>query len=121
MRLFVNIRQTFRALLTAAREPEAQGALTLALSLILIATVFYWLVERWSLLDSAYFSVVTIATVGYGDFAPKTALGKAFTIAYIFAGIGVFVAAVTAIAHAALHSEALPRSPDASSDKDVRR
>ena len=95
MRLVVNIRRTFRALLTAAREPEAQGALTLALSLI--------------------------ATVGYGDFAPKTALGKAFTIAYIFAGIGVFVAAVTAIAHAALHSEALPGSPDASSDKDVRR
>ena len=72
-------------------------------------------------LDSAYFSVVTIATVGYGDFAPKTALGKAFTIAYIFAGIGVFVAAVTAIAHAALHGETLPGSSGASSDKDVRR
>ena len=112
MRLFVNIRRTFRALLIATREPEAQGALTLAMSLVLIATVFYWLVERWSLLDAAYFSVVTIATVGYGDLTPKTALGKAFTIAYIFAGIGVFVAAVTAIAHAALRAEPPPDDPD---------
>ena len=121
MRLFANIRRTFRALLTAVREPEAQGALTLAMSLILIATVFYWLVEGWSFLDSVYFSVVTIATVGYGDLTPKTALGKVFTIGYIFAGIGVFVAAVTAIAHAALHAETPPRSSSTSSDLDAKR
>ena len=28
------------------------------------ATVFYWLVGGWSLIDAAYFSVVTAATVG---------------------------------------------------------
>lgn len=73
-------------------------------TLISVATVFYWLAEGWSLLDAAYFSVVTIATVGYGDLTPKTALGKIFTIGYIFAGIGIFVAAVTALARATLHT-----------------
>jgi hypothetical protein len=86
-----------------------QGVVTLAATLILIATIFYWMVEGWSLLDSAYFAVVTIATVGYGDFAPKTALGKVFTIGYIFAGIGIFVAAVTAFAQAVLRSGMPPR------------
>jgi voltage-gated potassium channel Kch len=93
----------------AILQPEVQGAATLALTMILIATVFYWLVEGWSLLDAAYFSVVTIATVGFGDFAPQTVLGKIFTIGYIFAGIGIFVAAVAAVAQAVLRADSPPR------------
>jgi voltage-gated potassium channel len=99
---FTNLRRLFRGLAYALRQPEVRGVIQLALVLILIATVFYWLVEGWSPLDAAYFSVVTIATVGYGDLAPKTSLGKIFTIGYIFSGIGIFVAAVTALAQAAL-------------------
>lgn len=105
MRLFSNIGRLFRGLRAALREPEVLGVLTLALALILLATVFYWLVEGWSLLDSAYFAVVTIATVGYGDFAPQTSIGKLFTIGYIFCGIGIFVAAVSAVAQAVLRAD----------------
>lgn len=109
MRPFSNIRRLYVGLHRAFREPEVQGVLTLALALILFATVFYWLVERWSLLDAAYFSVVTIATVGYGDLAPKTAIGKVFTMGYIFSGIGVFVAAVTSLAQVALRTVSPPK------------
>jgi voltage-gated potassium channel Kch len=76
----------------------------MAAALILLAAVFYRMVEGWSLLDSLYFSVVTIASVGYGDLAPQTALGKIFTVGYIFAGIGLFVATATSIAHAVIRS-----------------
>ena len=109
MRLFRNVRRLFRGLLRALREPEVQGVLTLVLTLILIATIFYWVVEGWSLLDSAYFAVVTIATVGYGDLTPQTTLGKIFTIGYIFAGIGIFLAAVTALSQAVVRAEPPPR------------
>jgi voltage-gated potassium channel len=44
-----------------------------------------------------YFSVVTLARVGYGDFTPKTAEGKVFTIFYIIFGIGAFLAFVNTI------------------------
>jgi voltage-gated potassium channel Kch len=81
-----------------------QGIGTLTLALILVASCFYWLAEGWSLLDAVYVSVTTIATVGYGDLAPQTAIGKIFTIFYIFAGIGIFVAAVTTFAHAVLRT-----------------
>lgn len=105
---FKNIRRLSGGLHGALKEPAVRAALSLALSLILIATVFYWIVEGWSLVDSAYFSVVTIATVGYGDFVPKTVAGKIFTIFYIFCGLGIFVSAVTALAQAVTRERATP-------------
>lgn len=63
-----------------------------ALVLIAIGTVFYHYVEHLNWLDSLYFTVVTLATVGYGDITPKTDAGKVFTIFYIIIGISIFVA-----------------------------
>lgn len=56
------------------------------------------LVEKWSLIDALYFCVVTMATVGYGDFSSQTSLGKLFTIFYILISIGTFVALGTQLA-----------------------
>ena len=54
-----------------------------------IGTVFYRFVEGFSWIDAYYFSVVTLATVGYGDLAPRTTAGKLFTTFYIFVGVGI--------------------------------
>jgi voltage-gated potassium channel len=59
--------------------------------LLATGTIFYWRIERWSLFDSFYFSVITLATVGYGDLTPTRALSKAFTIVYIFVGLGTLL------------------------------
>lgn len=53
-----------------------------------VGTFFYHAVEKLTWLDSVYFCVVTLATVGYGDITPTTELGKAFTILYILLGVG---------------------------------
>ncbi|KAL9187175.1 hypothetical protein ACHAXT_010895 [Thalassiosira profunda] len=45
--------------------------------------------ERWPVVDSLYFSVVTFTTVGYGDLVPTTEAGRLFTIFYSFAGISI--------------------------------
>lgn len=50
---------------------------------------FYHYAEKWRYLDALYFSAYTMTTVGYGDFAPKTDIGKMFTIFYVFAGVSV--------------------------------
>jgi voltage-gated potassium channel len=104
VRLFSNLRHLFSNAHTALHDPDVQGVIELALTVICIATVFYWLVEGWTLLDAAYFSVVTIATVGFGDLTPHTVLGKIFTIVYIFAGIGIFAVAVSTFAKSILRA-----------------
>lgn len=65
--------------------------LLLAVVIVILSggTVFYHFVEKWNWVDSYYFSVVTLATVGYGDFVPKTDLGKIFTTFYVMAGVGI--------------------------------
>jgi len=56
---------------------------------LLNGTIVYHFVEGWKWLDSLYFSVITLTTVGYGDFSPQTNFGKIFTIIYILTGIGI--------------------------------
>lgn len=54
-----------------------------------VGTVVYHYLEHWSWLNAYYFSVVTLATVGYGDLTPKTDFGKFFTTFYILIGVGI--------------------------------
>lgn len=56
---------------------------------LLIGTVFYHYVEGFDWIDAFYFSAITLTTVGYGDLAPETTIGKIFTIFYIIIGIGI--------------------------------
>jgi voltage-gated potassium channel len=60
--------------------------------------MFYWSVEDWTLIQALYFSVVTLATVGYGDLTPTRDFSRIFTIIYIFIGLGVLVLFLSSIA-----------------------
>jgi len=50
------------------------------------------LVEGIPLSDGLYFSLVTIATVGYGDIHPITGLGKIIAVVLILGGVSTFTA-----------------------------
>lgn len=60
-----------------------------------ISIVFFHAVEGWDYLDAAYFTTATISTVGYGDFVPKTPLGKVGTIFLIFSGVSTALYVIT--------------------------
>ncbi|KAF3886712.1 MULTISPECIES: potassium channel family protein [Nostocales] len=53
----------------------------------LIGTSWYRFIEGWSWEDAAYMTVITLATVGYGETQPLGARGRLFTIALILMGV----------------------------------
>ncbi len=102
--LLLTLRQFVRAMHFAGQDPEFRVLAALAATLLALGTIFYRVIEGWGWLDSLYFCVITLATVGYGDFSPQTTLGKIFTMVYIFMGIGLLVAVFTRLADALVKS-----------------
>lgn len=49
----------------------------------------------WNFLNSAYFIIVTLSTVGYGDFSPTTVQGRLYALFIIIMGIIVFSSVIT--------------------------
>lgn len=76
------------------REPRLRVLIGLLVSLIGGATVFFHYVEGWGWIDSYFFTVVTLSTVGYGNLVPVTAIGKIATTALIILGLGIFAVAI---------------------------
>lgn len=54
-----------------------------------LGTVVYHILEDWSWVDSFYFSVVALTTVGFGDLSPTTDASKLFTVFYLLIGVSL--------------------------------
>ena len=73
-----------------------RAAILLLLATLLVGVAGYQLLEGWSALDALYMTVITLATVGYGETHPLSSAGRVFTIALIMTGVGVLTYGVTA-------------------------
>ena len=51
----------------------------------------YMIIEKWNLLDAAYMTAITLATVGFMEVHELSPIGRIFTIILIFSGVGYFV------------------------------
>jgi voltage-gated potassium channel len=96
------------------RLEEFRALLVLVLLYLCLGTVFYRFTEGWRWLDAFYFTLITLATIGYGDFTPQTDRGKIFTILYILIGLGLVGALIGIISIGARenlekHAHHLPR------------
>ena len=67
------------------------------ISLLSLGIIGFMFLEDFSLLDSIYFSIVTMATVGYGDIHPQTEIGKFLALIIIIGGVGTFLGVVASI------------------------
>jgi voltage-gated potassium channel len=56
--------------------------------LLTFGTLGFMAIEDLSPLDAFYMTVVTMATVGFGDIVPRTTAGKIFTMVLIVLGVG---------------------------------
>ena len=78
-------------------DSSSRGILITAAWLLLAGTVIFMIIEDLSPIDGFYFSFITLATIGYGDIAPATELGKLVTVVYSIAGLGIMAALIRSI------------------------
>jgi voltage-gated potassium channel Kch len=104
--LLLSFRGLARAIAAVWRDPETKALPLVAGALVLTGTIFYWRFEDWTLIQALYFSVVTLTTVGYGDFTPTSAGTQIFTIFYILTGLGILVALLSSVAQQYLRQKA---------------
>jgi voltage-gated potassium channel len=64
-------------------------ALLFIIIVVCIGSIGYVLIEDWPLLDAVYMTIITLATVGFGEIHPLSPQGRIFTIGLILSGIGI--------------------------------
>lgn len=64
-------------------------ALAALAGLIVLGTLGFYLLETLTPLDSLYLTVMTVATVGYGDVHPSTRGGRAFAIVFMLVSVAI--------------------------------
>ena len=50
-------------------------------------TLWYWLIEQWSLLEAAYMTIITLSTVGFSEVRPLDERSRLFTMGLILMGL----------------------------------
>ena len=68
--------------------------LIILVTIMVLGSFGFMFLEGLSFTDAIYFSIVTIATVGYGDIHPATQAGKILAIILIITGVGTFLGVI---------------------------
>ena len=88
-----------RTIISFLKDDEYRDLLITSIFILFFGSIVYHFLEGWSWVDSLYFSVITLTTIGYGDFSPATDAGKLFTIFYIVIGLGMILTFINAVYH----------------------
>ena len=80
-----------RVIVSFLKDKEYLELLLTTTIVLLFGSIIFHFVEGWRWLDSIYFCVITLTTIGYGDFSPRTDIGKVFNMFYIVIGLGLIL------------------------------
>jgi len=88
-------------------------------ALLAVGVVAYSFVfENWTIVDSLYFTVVMLSSVGYGDISPTTPGGKIFTALFALAGT-VFLGMVLGVVGSSLVEAQVTNSQRAQAESSI--
>ena len=64
-------------------HPKLRNLFFLTMLFIVLGSVLFSILEGWGLIDSLYFTVSTMTTVGYGDLVPTHDVSKLVATGYM--------------------------------------
>lgn len=96
--IFMPFVVLWRTLRSIWEDRDTRGILVTAALLLFAGTIIFMILEGFSPIDSFYFSFITLATIGYGDFAPSSELSRLVTVAFSITGLGIMAALISTIA-----------------------
>ena len=67
-------------------------------TVIILGILGFSIIEGWSILDSAYMTIITLSTVGFGETHELTNTGRIFTILLIVFGLGSAASVINSLA-----------------------
>ena len=73
------------------RQNHVLLTIVLTVGLVFIGTGGYMYIEGWPFDDALYMTIITMATVGYGEVHQVSDMGRAFTMFVIVMGVGYFM------------------------------
>ena len=62
-----------------------------------LMTVIEGKTEQWGFADSLWWAIVTVTTVGYGDIAPASPMGRLLAVVLMLCGLGLLSTLAAAI------------------------
>jgi len=69
---------------------------------VVIGVAGIWYFEDLSFFEAIYLTIITITTVGYGDYTPQTFYGRVFTVGLVISGVGIAFYVLTGFIESAL-------------------
>lgn len=83
------MRKITLRLLTRLPTKYVTSGLILIIALFIYGVIGSYFIMGFNLIDSVYYSVITMATVGYGDYTPHTGIQKIFATTLALAGVAL--------------------------------
>lgn len=78
-------------------DNRLQVGFGLIIMIVLIGTIWYWLVEGFTPLEALFQTVITVSTVGFSEVKPLDVSGRVFTIVLILVGVGTALFILTSL------------------------
>jgi voltage-gated potassium channel len=103
------------------KQDKLKAALIGLFFIFLFGTLGYHFIEGWDLIEALYTTIVTISTVGYGDFAPTTRGGRLFTVVLIIFGVGTTLYTVGLLAESMIETRLLSISGRGKQEKMIEK